>query len=79
MRALIIAAVVGTTIFGLIIWVVSTGPRMSHQLAQCEIGANDGQIRRCMETHGWSYNQDLASCDNGSVRDIGCYETGFGT
>jgi hypothetical protein len=76
---LIIALVIGVIVADLIVWVVSTGPRMKHQLAQYEIHASDGQVRQCMGEHGWRFNRGLMSCDNGSARDIGCHETGFGT
>jgi hypothetical protein len=30
-----------------------------------------------MNSHGWKFNRRLQTCDNGDVKDIGCYETGL--
>jgi hypothetical protein len=59
------------------IWVVNMGPRMKEQLVQCEAQQTDVAISGCMESQGWMFNRQLISCDNGSAKDIGCYETGL--
>src|SRR5260221_5993561 len=58
-------------------WIWTLGPRMKHQLAQCEVQQTDTDISNCMISRGWTFNRQLFSCDNGSARDIGCYETGL--
>ena len=60
-----------------VIWIPTIGPRMKQQLDQCTVQQTDALVVGCMSSHGWTFNRQLLSCDNGSASDVGCYETGL--